>query len=226
MWASSAFVAALRAQLAMPMSSIPPVLFRRLTAAPAGAVYAPTSLAALERAVAASESSTAELPRRWERQRLAWMVHGDVNGAVVPSTQPPPAAAPVASASPVPAAAGGAEAETPAATPASATVEELAYRLADIKRQRVKRRRVRVNTASIRRVLTDPQRSDNLAFTRPLPLPQIVELLADVWAEEEGAAAPAVMGIAGSSGALPATTSTATHAAAASPTARSAGKGS
>lgn len=45
-------------------------------------------------------------------------------------------------------------------------------------------RNVRVNVESIKRVLSDPERSATLTFTRPLPLPQMVDIIAEHWDNE------------------------------------------
>lgn len=66
-------------------------------------------------------------------------------------------------------------------------IDVLLGQLDELKRQK-RKRRVRVNVASIKRVLRDPERNENLTFTRPLPLPQMVEVLSEHW-DEEGAAA-------------------------------------
>jgi len=180
-----ALARALRAAASTAAGGVPAAT-TAAAAVPVASGYAPTPTARLAAMAAAREGELADLGQRWHRQRLAWLVTGDASytgvgaasagGAAVASTAPATtsedAAAPAVERERMD---GGDLSEAECAA--------LTARLAELRASR-KRRRVRVNAASIMRVLRDPERSDQLAFTRSLPLPQMVELLVELWMEE------------------------------------------
>lgn len=122
------------------------------------------------------------MSQRWERRRLSWLVTG--------SADPPPAP------SPAPGQGRGASAAAAAAAASRAVADAsaLSARLAALRRLR-KRKPVKVNVRSILQFITDPARPV-IAFTKPLPLPNMVGIMVTAW-ETEGLLPPGAAGGAG-----------------------------
>lgn len=104
------------------------------------------------------EAELSFLSHRWERRRLRWLVTG--------SPEPP------------------ASSGHPNSSKAVADSAALSARLAAMRRLR-KRKPVKVNVKSILQFITDPSRP-TIAFTKPLPLANMVGIMNTAWEAEAG----------------------------------------